>query len=64
MPPVVVHLGELLGLIYRSDKWEAGRPRTYIHRLATPPALVSDVAGRRLYLVGGRYQVTERGVEG
>jgi hypothetical protein len=63
MPPVVVHLGDLVGLIYRSDKWQQGRPRTYIHRLEAPPALVSNVAGTQLYLVGGRYRITARGIE-
>jgi hypothetical protein len=64
MPPVVVRLGELVGLIYSSDKWQHGQPRTYIHRLTTRPILVSDVRGRQLYVVGGRYRVTARGIEG
>jgi hypothetical protein len=64
IPPVVVQLGELLGLIYRSDKWEAGKPRTFIHFMERPPRLVSDPAGRQLYLVGGNYTVTARGIEG
>jgi hypothetical protein len=63
MPPVVVELGHLMGLIYRSDKW-VGRPRTYIHYMEDPPRLVSDVAGRRFFLVGGSYRVTARGIEG
>jgi hypothetical protein len=64
MPPTVVDLGELVGLIYRSDKWQPGQPRTYIHRLQTPPRLVSNVAGTQLYLIGGRYRITARGIEG
>jgi len=41
MPAVVVQLGELIGLIYRSDKWQAGSPRTFIH-------IMEDVAnGKR-----------------
>jgi hypothetical protein len=63
MPPVVVQLGELVGLIYRSDKW-CGEPRTYIHLMQTRPRLVSDVGGQQLYLVGGRYRVTPQGIEG
>ena len=33
IPPVVVELGELVGLIYRSDKGQPGQPLTYIHRM-------------------------------
>jgi hypothetical protein len=64
MPPVVVELGRLVGLIYRSDKWQAGRPRTYIHVMRDPPSLASDVGGRQLFLVGGSYRVTPAGIEG
>lgn len=64
IPPVVVQLGDLVGLIYRSDKWLPGRPRTYIHFMANPPRLVTDVGGRRLFVVGGSYRVTTRGIEG
>lgn len=64
MPPVVVELGELAGLIYRSDKWQPGQPRTYIHFMEEPPRLVSNIDGTQLYLVGGSYRVTPRGIEG
>ncbi|MEM9091069.1 MAG: hypothetical protein AAGC93_20285 [Cyanobacteria bacterium P01_F01_bin.53] len=64
MPPAVVSLGELVGLMYRSDKWQQGQPRTYIHRMETPPQLVCDVTGSQLYIVGGNYRVTARGIEG
>lgn len=64
IPPVMVELGELVGLIYRTDKWQPGRPRTYIHFMETRPRLVSDVEGRQLYLVGGKYRVTAAGIEG
>jgi hypothetical protein len=64
VPPVVVQLGELAGIIYRSDKWQSGEPRTYIHMLQDPPRLVSNVEGDQLYIVGGSYRVTGRGIEG
>jgi hypothetical protein len=64
MPPVVVELGELLGLIYRSDKGQQGHGQPYIHLLQDPPRLVSNIAGTQLYLVGGSYRVTGRGIEG
>lgn len=63
MPPVVLEIGRLAGLVYRSNKW-VGRPRTYIHVMDDPPRLVSDVTGRRLFIVGGSYRVTPRGIEG
>ena len=64
MPRVVVQLGELMGVIYRSDKWNQGQPRTFIHFMDDPPRLVSNAAGTQLYIVGGRYRVTARGIEG
>ena len=65
MPPVVVELGPLAGLIYRSNKGEPGRrSRTYIHLMEDPPHLVSNVEGTQLYIVGGRYRIGARGIEG
>lgn len=64
IPPVVVELGELVGVIYRSDKGRSGRPLTYIHRMENPPRLVSNAEGTQLYIVGGGYRVTPRGIEG
>lgn len=64
IPPVVVELGELAGLIYRSDKGQTGQPQTYIHRMENPPRLVSNIEGTQLYIVGGSYHVTPRGIEG
>ncbi|NJD06711.1 MAG: hypothetical protein FIA97_09475, partial [Methylococcaceae bacterium] len=58
MPPVVMELGQLAGLIYRSDKGNRGDSRTYIHFMEKPPRLVSDVTGTQLYIVGGNYRVT------
>lgn len=60
----VVDIGSLRGLIYRSDLGRPGRPRTYIHAMEDPPRLVSNVAGTQLHIVGGRYRVTRRGIEG
>jgi hypothetical protein len=64
IPPVVVELGQLVGLIYRSDKGRPGRPCTYIHFMEHLPRLVSNVTGTQLYVVGGSYRVTRRGIEG
>jgi len=64
IPPVVVQLGTLAGLIYRSDKWTPGNTLSYIHIVESAPRLVCDTSGRQLYVLGGNYRVTERGIEG
>src|SRR5262245_19247878 len=63
-PRVLVKLGRLRGLIYTSDKGSRGRPRTYIHFMETEPTLACDPRGTQLHIVGGRYRVTARGIEG
>ncbi len=63
IPPVVIQLGELVGVIYRAAKGGVG-PRTYVHFMETRPRLVAAPDGRQLYIVGGRYRVTGRGIEG
>jgi hypothetical protein len=63
IPRVLVRLGALRGLIYSHDRGQTC-PRTYIHFMETPPQLVCDPAGRQLYIVGGRYRITPRGIEG
>ena len=64
VPAVVVEIGQLVGLIYRSEKWQAGRPRNFIHFMQDPPRLACNAAGTQLYVVGGNYRVTDRGIEG
>jgi hypothetical protein len=64
LSPNSVELGDLVGLIYRTDQWQPGRPRTYIHFMVDRPKLVSNLAGTQLYLVGGSYRLTRRGIEG
>lgn len=64
VPDVLVSLGELRGLIYSSDKQQCGRPRTFIHFMDTPPLLACDANGKQLYILGGKYHVTSRGIEG
>ena len=62
MPPVVLEIGRLAGLMYRSNKWVGRHAPT--STTWSPPRLVSDVAGRRLFIVGGSYRMTSRGIEG
>jgi hypothetical protein len=64
VPPVAVELGDLVGLIYRSDKGKPGSPKNYIHFMENPPRLASNVEGTQLYIVGGSYRITRRGIEG
>lgn len=64
IPELLVHVGELRGLIYRSDRGQRGQPRTFVHFLETPARLACDVPGRQLYILGGYYRVTPRGIEG
>jgi hypothetical protein len=65
MPDVVVRLGNLRGLIYSSNRGNCGRaPRTFIHFMETPPMLACNPTGTQLYIMGGKYRVTRRGIEG
>jgi hypothetical protein len=64
IPKVLVKLGHLRGLIYSSDRGNPMCDRTYIHFMETPPLLVCDPEGKQLYVIGGNYRVTHRGIEG
>jgi len=64
VPKVLVHLGALRGVIYSSDRGDPGGVRTYIHFMEQAPLLACDSAGTQLYILGGRYRVTRRGIEG
>ncbi len=64
IPKVLVKLGHLRGLIYSSDRGQSRCERTYIHFMETPPLLACDTEGKQLYVIGGKYQVTHRGIEG
>jgi hypothetical protein len=64
IPDVLMRLGELRGLIYRSDRGRYGRPRTFVHFFETPVQLTCDPHGRQLHILGGNYRITRRGIEG
>lgn len=63
-PKVMVHVGRLKGLIYSSDRGQCGKPRTFVHFLETPATLASNPDGTQLYILGGRYRVTRKGIVG
>lgn len=64
IPHVLMRVGELRGLIYKSDRGRCGSPRTFIHFMRTPATLACDPNGKQLYVVGGCYRVTRKGIEG
>jgi len=63
-PEACALLGELVQLNYRATKKQDGNEGTeYYHRFSRPrPRLVADPGGKRLYIAGGRYKVTGRGI--
>jgi hypothetical protein len=63
IPKLLVQLGSLRGLIYSADRGDGGA-RTYIHFMENEPLLACDAQGTQLYIIGGRYRVTRRGIEG
>ncbi len=63
IPKVLVDLGRLRALVYSAERGPCG-PRTFIHFMETPPRLACNPEGTQLYILGGRYQVTRRGIEG
>lgn len=62
VPEVLVDLGALRGVVYTKDHCQ--QRRTYIHFMEDPPRLLCDARGRQLYVLGGTYRVTRRGIEG
>lgn len=64
IPRLLVRLGELRGLIYQSDRGQQGCRRPFVHFLENPAQLACDPQGRQLYILGGNYRVTQRGIEG
>jgi hypothetical protein len=65
MPSLVVQVGELVELTYRSNKWDRNSISVdYTHKFKKPlPVLVSDADGN-LYIVGGSYKITADGIVG
>lgn len=62
MPRAVLTVGECDGILYTTVR--EGRKESYIHRFAkgSRPLLAASPDGKRLYLLGGAYTFTERGI--
>lgn len=58
------HLGDLEGVIYETTR--DGRREKYLHKFRgnDRPALAVTFDGQQLVILGGGYQVTDRGIEG
>jgi len=63
MPRAGLTVGELLGIMYRTER--DGRVENYVHRFkkSARPILVAAPDGRPLLILGGEYRVTDRGIE-
>jgi len=61
-PRVLLTVGECLGILYRTDR--DGVVDNYIHRFKkhARPTLCCTSDGRQLYMLGGAYKMTERGI--
>jgi hypothetical protein len=62
LPRVGVAVGEVDGILYTTTR--DGRTEKYIHkfRMRDKPLFVVAPDGKGLFLVGGRYTFTERGI--
>lgn len=60
--PVVLTMGECLGVIYETVR--DGEKEKYIHQFkkSARPLLCVSSDGQQLYLIGGSYSVTDRGI--
>jgi len=58
-------LGPLVGVIYRASRADDGGTHEYLHRFrkSSQPLLIASDDGKSLVISGGKFQVTERGIE-
>jgi len=66
-PRTLVGIGELEAVVYRTKKGER-RQASWIHELGedggSKPILAYDPESDQLYIIGGDYKITPRGIEG
>ncbi|MES2367628.1 MAG: hypothetical protein V4563_17260 [Pseudomonadota bacterium] len=57
------HMGDVEGIMYKTER--DGKTERYMHKFkgAAGPSLVVQDDGSQMYLTGGNYRVTERGIE-
>lgn len=62
LPRVALDIGHVTGIMYETVR--EGRVENYIHRFkrASRPLLAASPDGKQLYLLGGAYDFTERGI--
>jgi hypothetical protein len=62
VPTAMAQLGELVEVVYRSDKYD-GKSKLYKHTTRRPrPVLAADPDGRHVFIVGGNMKVTADGL--
>jgi hypothetical protein len=63
LPKVMLTIGDCIGIMYRTSR--GGRTGSYLHRFkkSSRPTLCCSSDGKTLYLLGGAYRVTNRGIE-
>lgn len=62
VPAAMAKLGELVSLVYESDKYD-GKRKFYEHETKRPrPVLAADPDGRHVFIVGGRMKPTADGL--
>lgn len=68
IPETLVHLGRVRAIVYEARRGRADpngeQPRTFVHVFEERPDLACDPEGRQLFLLGGGYRVSRRGIEG
>ena len=62
-PAALLTVGEVTGIMYRTKR--EGQVDQYLHRFRknARPTLAATPTGKHLYLLGGAYRVTEKGIE-
>lgn len=60
----LVLLGDLVSVVYRTQKGLDTEPTDYEHHFATPRPRLAYTRGGLLVIAGGRYRIEDRGIVG
>lgn len=62
VPDEALAIGDVIGIIYETSR--DGRKEKYIHQFAkgARPLLIASYDGRQLFMLGGAYDFTARGI--